>query len=149
MFVGTIVLVLLLDQISKIMISLSMYQGESIPLLPPVLYLTCVHNYGVAFGLFANKAMLLAIIAVVLTVGVIVGYRNLPLERRIVRFGSALIIGGALGNLLDRVRLGYVVDFFDLRFWPVFNLADMAIVAGAALLIWDLLRSSKNNEDAA
>ena len=140
MFFGMIVLVLILDQASKIAVCLSMYPGESVPLLPPVLYLTCVHNSGAAFGMFAHQTTMLIIISLVLVAGIFLGYRKLPLDRILIRCGAALIIGGALGNLLDRLRLGYVVDFLDLRFWPVFNLADSAIVAGVCLLIWDLFR---------
>ena len=139
MFFLLIVLILALDQASKFAVYFSMAQGETVPLLPPVLYLTCVYNTGAAFGLFANQTTLLIILTLALTAGLILGYRLLPLERILVRYGAALIIGGALGNLLDRVRLGFVVDFLDLRFWPVFNLADAAIVVGAGLLIGEIL----------
>jgi len=139
MFFGMIALVLLLDQASKIAVCSFMYPGESIPFIPPVLYLTCVFNSGAAFGLFADKTNILIIVTIILATGMIIGYRYLPFERGHVRYGAALIIGGALGNLTDRIRLGYVVDFLDIRFWPVFNLADVAIVTGVGLLIWDML----------
>ena len=147
MFFGIILLLLFLDQASKIAVYLSMVQGESIPLLPPVLYLTCVYNSGAAFGLLANKTTLLIGITLILAAGFVLAYRMLPLGRVLVRYGVALIIGGTLGNLLDRVRLGYVVDFLDLRFWPVFNLADVAIVTGAGLLIWDIIISRSQPEE--
>ena len=146
MYFGIIVAVFLLDQASKMAVYLSMAQGETIPLAPPVLYLTCVYNSGAAFGLLANQTTLLVILTLILAAGLILGFRTLPLERVLVRYGAALIVGGALGNLLDRVRLGYVVDFLDLRFWPVFNLADAAIVTGAGLLIWDIIRNRPRPE---
>jgi signal peptidase II len=136
-----------LDQATKAAVWLTMLRGDTIPLIPQVLSLTCVYNTGAAFGLFATKTNLLILVTVLLVAGIIWGYRKLPMERTLVRYGVALVIGGALGNLLDRIRLGYVVDFIDFHFWPVFNLADMAIVAGACLLMWDLLVLQKPQEE--
>ena len=69
--------------------------------------------------------------------------RHLPKEQKLLRAALVLQLGGATGNLIDRVRLGYVIDFFDLRVWPVFNVADIAIVFGVGLLILDLTRNAR------
>ena len=82
-----------------------------------------------------------------LVLGVLLFYRSLPLERVFMRYGLALVVGGALGNLVDRLRFGKVVDFLDFRVWPVFNLADSAIVIGVCLLTLDFLKDSVKKQD--
>ncbi|OPX84684.1 MAG: Lipoprotein signal peptidase [Pelotomaculum sp. PtaB.Bin104] len=141
-----IFLTLFLDQVSKALIQMMMYHGESIPVLQPVFYLTYILNPGAAFGLLAYQTPLFIAVAILLTVGVLFVYRQLPRDRYLLRSGLALILGGALGNLTDRVRHGFVVDFLDFRIWPVFNLADMAIVAGACLLVWELLKGDEKQQ---
>lgn len=114
--------------------------GESLPLLPPILHLTYVQNTGAAFGLFKGQQFLF-IGCSILIIGWILwelftkpsmGVRSL--------WALALVLGGAAGNLLDRLRFGYVVDFIDLRVWPVFNVGDSAITVGVALLLWKAFR---------
>ncbi|OPX86125.1 MAG: Lipoprotein signal peptidase [Pelotomaculum sp. PtaU1.Bin035] len=142
MFFAVIIITFLLDQVSKAIVQMLMYHGESIPLVPHVFNLTYILNPGAAFGLLAYQTSLFVAITVILTAGVLFGYRRLPLERHLLRYGLGLIVGGALGNLLDRLRYGFVIDFLDFHVWPVFNLADTAIVMGACFLVWDLFSSS-------
>lgn len=130
---------LVIDQAAKTAVQTLMYLGESIPVLPPVFYLTYIMNPGAAFGLLANQKTLFVTVTVLLAAGVLLGYRKLPPDRFLLRYGLGLVLGGALGNLVDRLRFGRVVDFLDFRVWPVFNLADTAIVIGACLLVWELL----------
>jgi signal peptidase II len=137
---------LLLDQFSKLIIASRMLVGESIPVFLPVFYITYILNPGAAFGMLANQTNFFIVISLLVVFGVLVGYRYLPKERIWVRLASGLLVGGALGNLIDRVRLGRVVDFLDFRVWPVFNLADIAIVVGALLLIIDIWRSDKEKQ---
>ena len=127
---------LALDQWLKLWITANLPLGESVPLLPGLVELLTVHNYGAAWSSFSGQRFLLlgvtAVIIVVVTV---------LLARRVVRhpLGVAacfLIISGGVGNLVDRVRLGYVVDMFHFEFWPsypVFNVADICVVCGALL----------------
>jgi len=124
-----------------------MYQGESIPVLPPVFYLTYILNPGAAFGILADQKILFIVIAVLAIGGVLIGYRQLPPGRILLQLGLGLAVGGAVGNLADRLRYGQVVDFLDFRVWPVFNLADTAIVIGAGLLAWELLRRPDDRPD--
>ena len=109
------------------------------PLIPGFLYLTHVHNPGVAFGQFANAGVLLILAAFAAVLAIILYRRKLILEHGdlhpVLVFGLALPLGGAVGNVIDRIRLGKVVDFLDLLWWPVFNVADSAITVGAALLM--------------
>ena len=127
---------LVLDQGSKAWITAHLPLGESLPLWPGVVELKTVHNYGAAWSSFSGMrwALVAVTAAIVLAVAVL-------LARRIVRHplgvcAGALIVSGGLGNLMDRVRLGYVVDMLHLEFWPsypTFNVADVAVVCGAAL----------------
>jgi signal peptidase II len=147
MFYFIIAIVLLLDQGSKAAVQMLMYQGESIPIVKKVFHLTYILNPGAAFGFLAHQTNLFIIVTLVLVLGVLLFYRRLPLERAFLRYGLALIVGGALGNLVDRLRFGRVVDFLDFRIWPVFNLADSAIVIGACLLILEFLRDAVQKPD--
>lgn len=149
MFFFIITAVLLIDQGSKAAVQILMYLGESIPVLPPVFYLTYIMNPGAAFGILPNQKVLFITTGILLITGVLVGYRKLPPEKKLLRFSLGLVLGGALGNLLDRLRFGRVVDFLDFRVWPVFNLADTAIFIGVCLLAWELLKDgSKTNESS-
>ena len=129
-------LTLVADQLTKFLTVAFFAPGQSLPLLPPLLHLTYVQNTGVAFGLFKGQHTL-SILLSLLVIGWLV--RELLLNPSMAPatvWGCALILGGAAGNLMDRLRLGYVVDFIDLRVWPVFNIGDSAITIGVALLLW-------------
>ncbi len=106
-----------------------------ISLLGGKLLLDLVHNSGAAFGLFPNQTVLFIVVASAIVIGLVVMYRRLSRGPIWLRIGLGLVLGGALGNLADRIRLGYVVDFIDLRWWPVFNIADSCIVTGVAVLL--------------
>ncbi len=144
-FVAISLLTLLVDQISKYVITTTMLQGQSIAVLSPVFFMTYILNPGAAFGLLANKTGFLIVVSIIVVIGIMAGYRYLPRERVWAHIALGLISGGALGNLIDRIRIGRVIDFLDFRVWPVFNLADTAIVIGALLLILDVWR--KDSEE--
>ncbi len=134
----TVSSVVFIDQVTKIFFSKVLSVGESLPIIRSVLHMTLVHNTGIAFGLFKNQGIvfiIIPVIAVVLLAYNIYYYRlnEEKLERfYIVTF--SMILGGAIGNLIDRIHLGYVIDFIDFRVWPVFNIADSAITVGAVIL---------------
>lgn len=127
-------LVLGLDRLTKALVSGSLRLGESIPLVDGVLQLTRVHNLGGAFGLFPqHRAAFLGLscgVALGLTLALAAGL----LLGRLVRIGGCLLWAGAVGNLIDRLSWGYVLDFVELPRFPVFNVADSAIVVGAVFL---------------
>lgn len=149
MFFVIVALTLFLDQVSKAIVQMLMYHGESIPVIPHIFNITYILNPGAAFGLLAHQTTLFVTVTLLLVMGVALGYRKLPLERPRLRYGLGLVIGGALGNLVDRLRYGSVVDFLDFRVWPIFNLADTAIFMGACLLIWDMFKEQKPKEEQA
>lgn len=140
--------VLAADQLLKIIVAGKMFLGETIPLWPEVFHLTYIHNPGAAFGVLEHQTFLFVVIAAALLAFLAVAYRELAAQGCFVRWGMGLLAGGAVGNLLDRVRLGVVIDYLDFRIWPIFNLADVAICVGAACIVWGLMRQKDEGETA-
>lgn len=103
--------------------------------LAPVVRVTHVHNTGAAFGIFPAAGIVFTIIGVIVVGAIIYYFHQLPQGQWLIRTALALQLGGAIGNLLDRFRQGYVTDFINFEFWPVFNVADSAIVVGVGILI--------------
>ena len=130
--------VVALDQTSKLWVSSHLDLYETIPLVG-CLSLTHARNTGSAFGLFANQAFLLTLVAIVGLMVILLFYRYLSRFNILGILALALVFGGALGNLIDRLRFGYVTDFVDVRLWgdfhwPTFNVADSAITVGSIVL---------------
>jgi signal peptidase II len=138
--------VLFLDQLTKLIIRSGLSEGESIPLIRNVFHISLVHNTGAAFGLFRHQTLILTGISILTFVVILLFYRRIAASMRILRVGFALIAGGSLGNLIDRLRFGYVVDFLDFRVWPVFNIADSAITVGVILVLWKTLNVKKGTK---
>src|SRR6187455_3389363 len=142
------VLVVVLDQITKAMIRPALALHESREIIPGFLDLTRVHNTGAAFGMLNNaefpfKTVVLSLVAAVALGGVAWYAATVPLSDRLARIGIAGVLGGAIGNLIDRAASGYVLDFVDAywnnwHFWA-FNVADAAITIGVGLMILDIL----------
>ncbi len=130
--------VFVLDRILKIWTLSRLHEGEGFPLIDGVLHVTRVNNAGAAFGLLKNASFFLAALSAV-SIVLIVFYLRAQLAGKAVPVsaaGWALVAGGALGNLYDRLHFGYVIDMIDLRVWPVFNAADSAICLGVAWILW-------------
>ena len=119
----------------------NMALGESIPIIEEVFHLTYILNPGAAFGMFAHNRLFFIAIAVVVIGIIIWARREILASPWEVKAGCGLFLGGAIGNLIDRARQGLVIDFFDFRIWPVFNIADIAICIGVGLIIWNLLKT--------
>ena len=131
-------LIVVADQLSKRAVATGFLPGESRIVIPHILYLTYVQNYHGAFGLFGPHPLLLTAAAAIVLVGFYLWYRKEG-ATPLVHIAFALIFGGAVGNIIDRLRFGYVHDFIDFRFWPVFNIADSAITVGVILLLLQML----------
>ncbi|MZP29013.1 signal peptidase II [Heliobacterium undosum] len=127
------------DQLTKVIVQAKMAEHESIPLIPNIFHLTYVLNPGAAFGMLANKTVFFIAVTLVVVGGILYFYRRVPEDQIWMRLGLALQAGGAVGNLIDRIRTGLVIDFFDFRVWPVFNVADTAISIGVGLIMLSLL----------
>lgn len=147
------VAVVVVDQVVKAVVRSTFELHESLEVIPSFFNLTRVHNYGAAFGLmnaveFPFKTVALSAVAA-FALGALAWYgATLPAGQRLARLGLALIVGGAAGNLIDRIGSGYVVDFVDLywrewHFWA-FNVADAAITIGVSLMILDLLQIGRH-----
>ena len=108
-------------------------------IIPPAFHLTYVQNTGAAFGLFKGQQWLFLACSVVVLGWIIQAFIRQHKLPAVIEIAYALVLGGSVGNLIDRVRLGYVIDFLDFRVWPVFNIGDSAITVGVALLIWHSL----------
>ena len=135
-----------LDQLSKYIVSSTLSLGEAWP-ADSFVRLKHATNSGSAFGLFPNQTMLL-IVASVLAIGFLVYfYKTHAMPRRLLRFAIGLQLGGAFGNLFDRVRDGAVVDFIDVGPWPIFNIADSSIVVGMAILVGVLTLAGEATEE--
>ena len=150
--------IIVADAWSKWLVSTRIDLHESIPLIPDYLQLVHVRNTGAAFGIGANADSRL--VPVLLNLGaigvffVVVAYAfRAAVTDRVLQTGLHLILGGAIGNLIDRFRLGYVVDFVDVfvksHHWPAFNVADSAICVGIALLFLDMRRKPDSDEVTA
>ena len=142
------VVIVVLDQVTKAIVRSQFELYEGVPVVPGFFNLTRVHNTGAAFGMlnsmdFPFKTAALAVIAAAALTGLAFFASTLPAVQWLSRVGIALIIGGAAGNLIDRISLGYVTDFVDLywqgwHFWA-FNVADAAITVGVALMVLEML----------
>jgi signal peptidase II len=153
---GVAALILVADRVTKTVVtnSLTLYETWDlpIPIVSRLIKITYTTNTGAAFGLFPGQGFLFIPIACAVIVAIIFYYRSLPEGHFLARVALGLMLAGALGNLIDRVRQGYVVDFADFNFWPlqswpVWNLADSAIVVGVGLLAFTMLREEAKDRD--
>ncbi|MEQ2130645.1 MULTISPECIES: signal peptidase II [Caldanaerobacter] len=134
MAIAIVVFVVFLDQFTKYLAAKYLMPVGSYPVIKHFFHLTYVENRGAAFGMLQNKTLFFIVITVVVGIVLIYSMIKLP-ENSLYNYTLAMILGGAIGNLIDRVRLGYVVDFIDFKFFPaVFNIADSFIVVGAIIL---------------
>ena len=135
--------VVLIDQLSKFLVLRYLSPQASVSLIPQVLDLTLVKNPGVAFGLFSGSApVLLTVITISLVLLFLIANRSRG-SSVADRWALSLILGGAIGNWIDRLRFGVVIDFLDFRIWPVFNVADTAITIGVCLYFIRVLTSKE------
>lgn len=138
-FVWISFLVLIIDQITKYFVSRNFYLGESVQVIPNVFHWTYILNPGAAFGMLDGSRWFFVAIAVLVSAGVWYFRKELQQEPAMIQTGTALFVGGAIGNLIDRIFIGQVIDFFDFRIWPIFNVADIAICVGVGLIIWNII----------
>jgi len=137
--------ILVLDQATKFFIDRTFRLYESVPVIENFFHITYVRNKGAAFGILADSAIRVPFFITVATVaalGILWYLRQLREDQRLLQFALSLVFAGAVGNLIDRVRLGEVIDFLDVHWyqhhWPAFNVADSAITVGVGLLLLDL-----------
>lgn len=150
-FVAIILGVIAADQASKLIVLAKLYESQY-QLIPDILHFTYVENRGMAFGLLADHRWVFMLFSV-LGIALVCAYLFLFVKTRLGRVSLSLIIGGGIGNMIDRVRLGFVVDFIDFCAFPklwtwVFNIADAAVCIGAALFALELIRETVHDVKA-
>lgn len=142
---GIGILVFIIDQLVKHLVVSTMHLGQSLPVIKGIFHITYVLNPGAAFGMLEHQRWFFIVVALAAVLLGVAFYKKLQQESFLMRSGAGLLLGGAIGNLADRIQSGLVVDFLDFRIWPVFNIADIAICAGAGILIFDIWQ--RRNED--
>ena len=135
LFVGIIAV----DQFVKSIVTASMVPGESVPILDQVFHLTYVLNPGAAFGILPHQRELFLVAGGIILIMAAVFYSHIKKADGILRFGMISLLSGAAANLIDRFQNGLVVDFLDFRVWPVFNIADIAIVVGMCFMVYSII----------
>lgn len=150
LFLSIASLVAFADQVVKAIVVRHLYLHDSIVVIPEFFSITRIHNNGIAFGLFQDRLPeVFTIITLMSMLAVLYFYLTISPRSTLLTVGCSLILGGALGNLIDRFRLGYVVDFINFGVWPAFNLADSAVSIGVFLLMVSFFRGEKGQvEDA-
>ncbi|WP_324823776.1 signal peptidase II [Sinanaerobacter sp. ZZT-01] len=139
-YVVIIAAVVALDQVTKYLVQVNMDLNHTIPILDGIFHFTYIHNYGAAFRILENHQIFLLSVTGLVIIGM---FLYLLWKRKtghiLFLISVALIIGGGIGNFIDRALQGYVVDFFDFRIWPIFNIADIAVVCGCILFSFFIL----------
>ena len=147
LFYIVLVVVLAADQLSKLWVQANLLLWHPLVVIPGFFNLTFTHNTGVAFGMFQGEGFVVTLLVVALALAALVYTRALNWAATEPNLVGGLIVGGALGNLIDRARLGYVVDFLDFQFgsyhWYIFNVADSCICVAVTWLVIAQLRSAK------
>jgi signal peptidase II len=134
-----VIAILAVDQCTKFFVTRNLHLNQSLPLIKGILHLTLVYNRGAAFGILKNQTSLFIVTSLIAIFLIFLSLRkNNKFSQE--SLSLCLIVAGAIGNLIDRLFFGYVIDFLDLRIWPVFNIADSAISIGAVLLGLSLIR---------
>lgn len=134
-------LVVLVDQATKDFVVQHFAVGESVPVVENIFHWTFILNRGAAFGMLEGSRWLFVVIALAVIGGVLYLRKEIEQSGVLACMGAALFTGGAVGNLIDRTLHGVVIDFFDFRIWPIFNVADIAICTGVGLIIWSILKT--------
>jgi signal peptidase II len=140
-FLLVALLVIIFDQLTKYYVVSNFYLGESVPVIENIFHWTYILNPGAAFGMFEGSRWFFVVIAIGVLVGIWYMKNEINEGGWMMQYGAALFGGGAIGNLIDRARSGLVIDFFDFRIWPVFNVADIAICVGVAMILWKVLQT--------
>ena len=138
-----IVSIIIADQASKWWVIAELKEVGTIKIIDGIFHLHYLENRGAAFGILQDQRLFFLVINSLITAAVLIFLYKYTNINQMLMWALSLIAGGAIGNIIDRALYGYVIDFFDFQVWPVFNIADAAIVIGQVLLIIYLIRSSK------
>lgn len=142
---------LVLDQVSKYVVASNFELNQPwypFSFLKPLFSITYIHNTGAAFGMLQNQNLLFTIIAIVVVIVILVYVRSTPQPDLLIALALGLQLGGACGNLVDRLRFGYVTDFLYVKYWAISNVADICITTGVLLLAYQLIFRTQQSTPA-
>lgn len=139
------ILLIIFDQIIKYLVINNLSLGSSLSIIDNFFYVTYIRNTGIAFGLFQNKNIFMIIIISIIIILLLIFYKKEKNKHLTLNISIVLIISGAIGNLIDRIIRGYIVDYINFTFWPAFNLADSFVVIGSILLGFYVIFILENN----
>lgn len=147
MIYTVIIIFLIIDIISKLIVSRVCTLNNSVSVINNFFSITYTHNYGGAWSLFSDSTILITVISIIVIIGIIIYLSKKKINNKIESLGYSFLLGGAIGNLIDRIIYGYVIDFLDFNIFgynfPIFNIADMGIVIGIFLIIVIEIRGNK------
>ena len=133
---STALIIVILDQLTKFLIRKNFQLNESLPIIKNIFHFTYVTNTGSAFGLFKNLNLFFVFFSILVIIMIFYYLREkIPEKEKFLQLAIGLLLGGTIGNLIDRIKIGAVTDFLDFRIWPVFNIADSAVTVSVILLI--------------
>lgn len=151
MLIFITLIIIIFDVISKIFISNILILNKSITIIPNFFYLTYTHNYGGAWSIFDNSTLFITIVSFLIIIGIIYYLFKNKVTKKIEIVGYSLLLGGAIGNLIDRIVYGYVIDFLDFYIFkydfPIFNIADIGMVVGIILLLVSMILEVYKNDN--
>ncbi len=137
--------IIVLDRIVKVVVDTSMTFGESISVIGDFFQITYIRNTGAAFSMLQGHVLLLTLLpAVAITVALIYTFTKYKVNHPMLSIAMILVCGGGIGNLVDRIIYGYVIDMFDLKYFAVFNVADISVCVGCGLLLLYIIKSEKD-----
>lgn len=131
----TAIAIIILDQLSKFLVKINFSLNESVPVIGDIFHLTYIHNFGAGFGILQNQRSLLVIISIAVAAFIFYYAKKVKEEERLLQLLLGFVLGGTIGNLIDRIFFGYVADFFDFMIWPIFNIADSFVTIGIIGLV--------------
>ena len=135
-FVFSVALIIvLLDQLTKLLIRNNFQLNQSIPIIENIFHFTYLTNTGSAFGMFKDLNLFFILFSIAVAIGILYFMKGIKQNEKMMQLAFGLLFGGTIGNLIDRIALGSVVDFLDFRIWPVFNVADSAVTISVIILI--------------
>jgi signal peptidase II len=132
---STALFIVFLDQLTKFLIKQNFQLNQSIPIIKSILHLTYITNTGSAFGLFKSFNVFFILFSIIVIILIFYYLNKVKENEKALQFAVGFLLGGTIGNLIDRVSYGFVIDFIDFRIWPVFNIADSAVSISVILLI--------------
>lgn len=128
--------IIFLDQLTKFLVKQNFELSQSFPIIKNILHFTYITNTGSAFGLFKGYNLFFILFSIIVIVIILYNLKKIKQNQKLMQFSIGLLLGGTIGNLIDRILYWHVIDFIDFRIWPVFNVADSAVTISVIILVF-------------